>query len=76
MYLPADAVPGFRNMGDPEEDADPDDYSELFTGSLDRGGVHINSGHLEPRVLPPRQRRDERELCRPGDAQRCPLRPG
>jgi bacillolysin len=28
VFLPADAVPGFRNMADPEEDNDPDDYSE------------------------------------------------
>jgi bacillolysin len=33
VYLPADAVPGFRNMADPEEDNDPDDYSERLLGS-------------------------------------------
>jgi bacillolysin len=43
VYLPADAVPGFRNMADPEEDNDPDDYSELLLGSADRGFVHSNS---------------------------------
>ena len=43
VYLPADAVPGFRNMADPEEDNDPDDYSERFLGSADRGFVHSNS---------------------------------
>jgi Zn-dependent metalloprotease len=43
VYLPADVVPGFRNMADPEEDNDPDDYSELLVGSADRGFVHSNS---------------------------------
>jgi bacillolysin len=43
VYLPADAAPGFRNMADPEEDNDPDDYSERFLGSADRGFVHSNS---------------------------------
>jgi Zn-dependent metalloprotease len=43
VYLPADAVPGFRNMADPEEDNDPDDYSERLLGSADRGFVHSNS---------------------------------
>ena len=44
IYLPADTVPGFRNMGDPEEDGDPDHYLERYTGSDDNGGVHTNSG--------------------------------
>ncbi len=35
---------GFRNMGDPEEFGDPSDYSQLFTGTSDSGGVHTNSG--------------------------------
>lgn len=35
---------GFRNMEDPEEDGDPDHYSERYTGTGDNGGVHINSG--------------------------------
>jgi bacillolysin len=39
----ADTVPGIRNMADPEEDNDPDDYSELLVGSADRGFVHSNS---------------------------------
>jgi len=43
VYLPADAVPGFRNMADPEEDNDPDDYSERLLGTADRGFVHSNS---------------------------------
>jgi bacillolysin len=43
VFLPADAVPGFRNMADPEEDNDPDDYSERLLGTLDRGFVHSNS---------------------------------
>jgi Zn-dependent metalloprotease len=41
--LRADAAPGFRNMSDPQEDGDPDHYSEKFTGTEDEGGVHINS---------------------------------
>jgi bacillolysin len=44
VYLPADVVPGFRNMADPEEDGDPDHYTERYTGSDDNGGVHTNSG--------------------------------
>lgn len=42
--LRGDTVPGFRNMADPEEDDDPDHYSERYTGSQDNGGVHTNSG--------------------------------
>ena len=41
--LRTDAAPGFRNMSDPQEDSDPDHYSELFTGTEDAGGVHTNS---------------------------------
>ena len=41
--LRTDAAPGFRNMSDPQEDSDPDHYSELFTGTDDSGGVHTNS---------------------------------
>ena len=44
VYVPADVVPGFRNMGDPEEDGDPDHYTERYTGTDDNGGVHTNSG--------------------------------
>jgi bacillolysin len=44
VYLPADAAAGFRNMGDPEEDGDPDHYLERYTGTNDNGGVHTNSG--------------------------------
>jgi hypothetical protein len=44
VYLPADSVPGFRNMADPEEDGDPDHYLERYTGTNDNGGVHTNSG--------------------------------
>ncbi len=36
--------PGFRNMGDPQDDGDPDHYSERYTGTNDNGGVHTNSG--------------------------------
>jgi len=39
-----DVAPGFRNMGDPQEDADPDHYSEFIVTSADNGGVHSNSG--------------------------------
>ncbi len=35
---------GFRNMGDPQDDGDPDHYSERYTGTKDNGGVHTNSG--------------------------------
>ena len=35
---------GFRNMSDPEDDGDPDHYSERATGTSDNGGVHTNSG--------------------------------
>jgi Zn-dependent metalloprotease len=35
---------GFRNMGDPAEFGDPSDYSLLYTGTADSGGVHSNSG--------------------------------
>ena len=44
VYLPADSAPGFRNMADPEEDGDPDHYSERQVGGGDNGGVHTNSG--------------------------------
>jgi len=40
----ADVVAGFRNMGDPQEDDDPDHYSELVITNQDNGGVHTNSG--------------------------------
>lgn len=43
LMLTADVAPGFRNMGDPEEDLDPDHYTELLTGSTDNGYVHSNS---------------------------------
>ena len=42
VYLPEEN--GFRNMADPDEDGDPDHYSERYTGKKDSGGVHINSG--------------------------------
>jgi hypothetical protein len=35
---------GFRNMGNPGEFDDPDHYSIRYTGDLDNGGVHTNSG--------------------------------
>ncbi len=44
VYLAPDLAPGFRNMGDPQEDADPDHYSEFIHTSADNGGVHSNSG--------------------------------
>lgn len=44
VYLSADTVPGFRNMKDPEEDGDPDHYTERQIGGGDNGGVHSNSG--------------------------------
>ena len=42
VYIPEEN--GFRNMADPDEDGDPDHYSERYTGKKDAGGVHINSG--------------------------------
>lgn len=44
IILTPDAAPGFRNMGDPQEDADPDHYSEFIVTTADNGGVHSNSG--------------------------------
>lgn len=44
VILTPDDQPGFRNMGDPQEDADPDHYSELIITDADNGGVHSNSG--------------------------------
>ena len=44
IYLPADSAAGDRNMADPEEDGDPDHYSERQVGGGDNGGVHTNSG--------------------------------
>ncbi len=37
-------TPGFRNMGDPQDDGDPDHYAERYQGTSDNGGVHTNSG--------------------------------
>ena len=44
VYVAPTAVPGFRNMQDPEEENHPDHYSERFIGFEDNGGVHWNSG--------------------------------
>jgi Zn-dependent metalloprotease len=44
VILSPDVEPGFRNMGDPQEDDDPDHYSELIITTADNGGVHSNSG--------------------------------
>lgn len=44
ISLDPDAEPGFRNMTDPREDADPDHYSEFVVTTADSGGVHTNSG--------------------------------
>lgn len=41
--LTSDAVPGFRNMADPEEDGLPDHYAEYIVTAEDSGGVHANS---------------------------------
>jgi thermolysin len=38
------ALAGFRSMSDPRSFGDPDHYSIRYTGTLDGGGVHINSG--------------------------------
>jgi len=39
-----DPTPGFRNMGDPAQDGDPDHYVEYIHTDADSGGVHSNSG--------------------------------
>jgi len=44
IILAPDVAPGFRNMGDPMEDLDPDHYSEFIVTTADSGGVHSNSG--------------------------------
>ncbi|TCO18493.1 Zn-dependent metalloprotease [Kribbella steppae] len=44
VILAPDLAPGFRNMGDPQEDADPDHFSEFIVTTADNGGVHSNSG--------------------------------
>jgi Zn-dependent metalloprotease len=44
VYLVPDVALGFRNMSDPQEDADPDHYSEFIVTTADSGGVHSNSG--------------------------------
>jgi bacillolysin len=44
VFQQGDATPGFRNMADPAQDGDPDHMVELYTGTGDSGGVHINSG--------------------------------
>jgi len=41
---PGDPTPGFRNMADPKQDGDPSHVSQKYTGPLDNGGVHSNSG--------------------------------
>ena len=48
---------GFRNMGDPRDDGDPDHYSERYTRhQRQRRGAH-EQRHPQPRLLPRRQRR-------------------
>lgn len=44
VILSPDVAPGFRNMADPQEDLDPDHYSEFIVTTADNGGVHSNSG--------------------------------
>jgi len=43
IVIAADTKPGFRNMADPEEDADPDHFTEFLVTQIDNGGVHTNS---------------------------------
>ena len=40
----AGALNGIRSLADPGRYDDPDHYSLRYTGPLDNGGVHINSG--------------------------------
>lgn len=44
VFVGPDIAPGIRNMGDPQEDADPDHFSEFIVTTADNGGVHSNSG--------------------------------
>lgn len=44
VFQRGDATPGFRNMGDPAQDGDPDHVVDKYTGTADGGGVHTNSG--------------------------------
>jgi thermolysin len=51
IFLPADTVPGFRNLQDPTEDGDPDHYANRLypepctpEAGNDNCGVHSNSG--------------------------------
>jgi Zn-dependent metalloprotease len=44
VFTRGDPTPGFRNMADPAQDGDPDHMVDLYTGTGDSGGVHINSG--------------------------------
>ncbi len=44
VNTPGDTTPGFRNMGDPAQDGDPDHVVNKYAGTDDNGGVHTNSG--------------------------------
>ncbi|MTI71384.1 MAG: peptidase M4 family protein [Firmicutes bacterium] len=44
VYTPAIDGDAFRSMEDPTAYGDPDHYDDRYTGTLDNGGVHTNSG--------------------------------
>ena len=61
---------GLRSMENPQAYGDPDHYSRRFLGTADNGGVHINSGHREPGVLPRDRRRHEPHVGPGGPGRR------
>ncbi|MEW9502785.1 M4 family metallopeptidase [Jeotgalibacillus marinus] len=44
IYTPGVDNDALRSMSDPTKYDDPDHYSDRYTGTLDSGGVHTNSG--------------------------------
>ncbi len=44
IYTPNISGDAFRSMEDPTLFGDPDHYDDRYTGTLDNGGVHTNSG--------------------------------
>ncbi|OZC02665.1 M4 family metallopeptidase [Rubricoccus marinus] len=43
-YTPGVSGDALRNLANPPEGNQPDNYADRYTGSQDNGGVHINSG--------------------------------
>ena len=71
----AGSVSGIRSIQSPTAYGDPDHYSLRYTGQEDNGGVHINSGIPEPRVLPGHRGRHQPRV-RPGRHRRGLRQPG